>query len=92
MTVKEVKMIIRKDVAVGRLHALLQRLRDNVDDEVSVDVYFSEVNVYARVSAPWGMSCPGIEGIDLILRDRTIGDLSYIVREYNELHWSEEEK
>lgn len=78
------KIYIRKDVAVGRLHALLNRLRDNIDDEYSVDVCFSDNELYVIIWTTAEDLPPSISDVDLILKDKVLGDLSYLVRRYEE--------
>lgn len=78
------KIYIRKDVAVGRLHALLNRLRDNIDDLFSITVHFTDNELFVSVWTVAEDLSPSISNIDLILKDRTLGDLSYIVRRYEE--------
>ena len=73
---------IRKDVAVGRLHALLNRLRDNFDETISITTLFTEGEIYVKI---WCLSediTPDPEEIDVILKDKFLGDLSYLVKRY----------
>ena len=79
------KIFIRKDVAVGRLHALLNRLRDNIDEIYSISVYFNDNEIYALIWTVAEDLVPTAAEIDLILKDKTLGDLSYLVRRYEEL-------
>lgn len=76
------KIYIRKDVAVGRLHALLNRLRDNIDDEFSIGVYFTDNEIFVSVYTIAGELTPSIADIDMILKDKPLGDLSYLVKRY----------
>lgn len=76
------KLYIRKDVAVGRLHALLNRLRDNIDEEFSISVDFSDNEIYVTIWTIAEDFPPSISDIDLILKDKVLGDLSYLVRRY----------
>ena len=75
---------IRKDVAVGRLHALLNRLRDNIDDIFSINVIFTDSELYVTIWTVTEDFVPKASEIDLILKDKTLGDLSYLVRRYEE--------
>lgn len=68
---------IRKDVAIGRLHALLTRLRDNLDDIFSINVLFSENELYVQIWTIAEDLPPKPEEIYNILKD-----LSYLVRRY----------
>lgn len=76
------KIFIRKDVAVGRLHALLNRLRDNLDEIYAISVYFNDTEIYAVIWTVAEDLVPTPEDIDLILKDKILGDLSYLVRRY----------
>lgn len=76
------KIYIRKNVAVGRLHALLNRLRDNIDEEFSVSVVFTDTELYVCIWAIGEDLPPSISDVDLILKDKPLGDLSYLVRRY----------
>lgn len=76
------KLYIRKDVAVGRLHALLNRLRDNIDEEFSIGVHFTDNELYVTIWTIAGDFPPSIADVDLILKDKVLGDLSYLVRRY----------
>ena len=76
------KIYIRKDVAVGRLHALLNRLRDNIDEQFSIGVYFSDNEIYVCIWTIAGDFPPSISDVNLILKDKVLGDLSYLVRRY----------
>lgn len=78
------RIYIRKDVAVGRLHALLNRLRDNIDDIFSINVIFTDSELYVSVWTVAEDFVPKASEIDLILKDKILGDLSYLVRRYEE--------
>lgn len=78
------KIYIRKDVAVGRLHALLNRLRDNIDKIFSISVHFTDNEMFVAVWTIAEDIPPSIEDVDLILKDKVLGDLSYLVRRYEE--------
>lgn len=78
------KIYIRKDVAVGRLHALLNRLRDNIDEIFSITVHFTDNEMFVAVWTIAEEHPPGISDVDLILKDKVLGDLSYIVKRYEE--------
>ena len=76
------KLFIRKDVAVGRLHALCNRLRDNIDDIFSIHVNFNDNELYVSIWTVAEDLVPKPEEIDVILKDKVLGDLSYLVRRY----------
>ena len=76
------KLYIRKDVAVGRLHALLNRLRDNIDEEFSIGVRFTDNELFVSIWTIAEDFSPSISDVDLILKDKVLGDLSYLVRRY----------
>lgn len=78
------KIFIRKDVAVGRLHALLNRLSDNIDDIFSINVAFTDSELYVSIWTVAEDLVPKASEIDLILKDKILGDLSYLVRRYEE--------
>lgn len=74
-----------RDVAVGRLHALLNRLRDNFDDEISITVFFSDNEIYVKIWTIAEDIVPNAEEVDVILKDKVLGDLSYLVKRYEEI-------
>ena len=76
------RLFIRKDVAVGRLHALLNRLRDNLDDIYSINVCWNDNELYLSIWTVAEDFVPKSEEIDVILKDKVLGDLSYLVRRY----------
>ena len=75
-------IFIRKDVAVGRLHALLNRLRDNIDDIFSISTLFTDNELYVKIWTVAEDLVPDSAEIDVILKDKVLGDLSYLVRRY----------
>lgn len=75
-------IFIRKDVAVGRLHALLNRLSDNIDEIFSISVLFTDNELYVNIWTIAEDLVPTVTDIDLILKDKVLGDLSYLVRRY----------
>ena len=75
-------IFIRKDVAVGRLHALLNRLSDNIDEIFSISVLFTDNELYVKIWTIAEDLVPTDADIDLILKDKVLGDLSYLVRRY----------
>ena len=80
-----IRLFIRKDVAVGRLHALLNRIRDSISEIYSINVCSNEAEIYVIIWTIAEDKVPSIEEIDLILKDKVLGDLSYIVRRYEEM-------
>ena len=78
------KLFIRKDVAVGRLHALLNRLRDNLEDIYSINVCWNDNELYVSIWTVAEDLVPEPEEIDVILKDKVLGDLSYLIRRYEE--------
>ena len=78
------RIFIRKDVAVGRLHALLNRLKDKMDDIFSINVAFTDSELYVSIWTVAEDLVPKASEIDLILKDKILGDLSYLVRRYEE--------
>lgn len=75
-------IFIRKDVAVGRLHALLNRLRDNIDDIFSISTLFTDNELYVKIWTVAEDLVPDSAEIVVILKDKVLGDLSYLVRRY----------
>ena len=78
------RIFIRKDVAVRRLHALLNRLRDNIDEIFSIHVAFNDHELYVFIWTVTEDLVPKPDEIDVILKDKILGDLSYLVRRYEE--------
>ena len=78
------KLFIRNDVAVGRLHALLNRLRDNLEDIYSINVCWNDNELYVSIWTVAEDLVPEPEEIDVILKNKVLGDLSYLVRRYEE--------
>ena len=78
------RMFIRKDVAVGRLHALLNRLRDCLDEIYSINVCWNDNELYVSIWTVAEDLVPKPEEIDVILKDKVLGDLYYLVRRYEE--------
>lgn len=78
------RIFIRKDVAVGRLHALLNRLKDNIDDIFTISVCFTDNELYVSIWTVAEDFVPKVADLDLILKDKVLGDLSYLVRRYEE--------
>lgn len=76
------RIFIVKNAAIGRLHALLNRLRDNLDEIYSISLLWSDNEIYILI---WTLAedlTPTPEEIDVILRDKVLGDLSYLVKRY----------
>ena len=79
------RIFLRKDVAVGRLHALLNRINDSIDDIFAVSVRFNDSEIYAVIWTAKDEFVPSADDIDQILKNTPSGDLSYLVRRYEEV-------
>ncbi|MBR5174460.1 MAG: hypothetical protein IKW89_00850 [Bacteroidales bacterium] len=57
-------------------------MRDNIDDIFSISTLFTDNELYVKIWTVAEDLVPDSAEIDAILKDKVLGDLSYLVRRY----------